>query len=109
MKIEKIHIGHIVENVFYQSNKSKAEFAKDLEIPNQNVNRYFQKSDWSVIKLIMAGKSLNHDFGYLLSPFEKKENTKKPKMVIQIEVDDSKIEQIIKVLDSNEVYSIIKN
>ena len=57
----------------------------------------------------MAGKSLNHDFGYLLSPHEKKENATKPKMMIQIEVDDSKIEQIVKVLDSKEIYSIIKN
>ena len=109
MEIEKIHIGRIVENLFYQSNKSKTEFAKDLEIPNQNLNRYFQKNDWSVIKLSMAGKSLNHDFGYLLSPHEKKENSTKPKMFIQIEVDDSKIEQIAKILDSNELYSIIKN
>ena len=107
MKIEKIHIGQIVENIFYQSNKSKTEFAEDLGIPNQNVNRYFQKSDWSVIKLIMAGKSLNHDFGYLFSPCEK-EYTPKPKMFIQIEVEDSKIEQFIKLLDSNEIYSIIK-
>jgi hypothetical protein len=107
MEIEKIHIGQIVENVFYQSNKSKTEFAKDLGIPNQNVNRYFQNPDWSVIKLIMASKSLNHDFGYLLSPCEK-EYSKKPKMFIQIEVEDSKIEQLVKMLDSNEVYSIIK-
>ena len=107
MKIEKIHIGQIVENVFYQSNKSKTEFAQDLGIPNQNLNRYFQKSDWSVIKLIMAGRSLNHDFGYLLSP-SNKECDSKPKMFIQIEVEDSKIDQFIKMLDSNEIYSIIK-
>jgi hypothetical protein len=105
--MERIHIGRIVEDVFYQSNKSKTEFAKDLGIPNQNVNRYFQKSDWSVIKLIMAGKSLNHDFGYLLSP-SKKEYDPKPKMFIQIEVKDSKIEQFMKLLDSDELYSIIK-
>ena len=107
MEIEKIHIGHIVENVFYQSNKSKTEFAKDLGIPNQNVNRYFKKPDWSVIKLIIAGRSLNHDFCYLFSPCEK-EYSIKPKMFIQIEIEDSKIEQFIKLLDSNEVYSIIK-
>jgi hypothetical protein len=107
MKIEKIHIGQIVEHVFYQSNKSKTEFAEDLGIPNQNVNRYFQKSDWSVIKLIMAGRSLNHDFGYLLSLREKEYSTK-PKMFIQIEVEDTKIEQFIKLLDSKEIYSIIK-
>ena len=105
--MEKIHIGQIVENVFYQSNKSKTEFAKDLGIPNQNVNRYFQKPDWSVIKLIMASRSLNHDFGYLLSPCEKEYNPK-PKMFIQIEVEDAKIEQFMKLLDSNEVHSIIK-
>jgi hypothetical protein len=107
MKIETIHIGKIVENVFSQSNKSKTEFAMDLGIPNQNLNRYFQKPDWSVIKLIMASKSLNHDFGYLLSP-RKKEYYAKPKMFIQIEVEDSEIEKIAKILESNEIYSIIK-
>ena len=108
MGMEKIHIGQIVEKVFYQSNKSKTEFAKDLGIPNQNVNRYFQNPDWSVIKLIMAGRSLDHDFGYLLSPREK-EYSVKPKMFIQIEVDDSKIDQIMNILDQKEVYSIVKN
>jgi hypothetical protein len=55
----------------------------------------------------MAGKSLNHDFGYILSP-NKKEYQTKPKMFIQIEVEDSKIEQFIKMLESDQIYSIIK-
>jgi hypothetical protein len=55
----------------------------------------------------MAGKSLNHDFGYLLS-LREKEYYIKPRMFIQIEVEDSKIEQFIKLLDSKEIYSIIK-
>ena len=107
MEEEKIHIGQIVETVFYQSNKTKTEFAKDLEIANQNLNRYFKSPDWSVIKLIMAGKSLNHDFGYLFS-IHKKEAIAKPKMFIQIEVDDSKIEKIMNILDKKDVYSIVK-
>ena len=107
MKEEKIHIGQIVETVFNQTNKSKSEFAKDLEMANQNINRYFKNPDWSVIKLIMAGKSLNHDFGYLFS-IHKKETSVKPKMFIQIEVEDSKIEQIMSVLDEKEVFSIVK-
>ena len=32
MEEEKIHIGQIVETVFYQSNKTKSEFAKDLSM-----------------------------------------------------------------------------
>ena len=107
MEEEKIHIGQIVETVFYQSNKSKTEFAKDLEMANQNLNRYFKNPDWSVIKLIMAGKSLNYDFGYLFSIHER-EVTSKPKMFIQIEVDDSKVEKIMNILDEKEIYSIVK-
>jgi len=107
MEEEKIHIGQIVETVFNQSNKSKAEFAKDLGIANQNLNRYFKNPDWPVIKLIMAGKTLNYDFGYLFS-IHRKDIIVKPKMFIQIEVDDSKIDKIMNILDHKEVYSIVK-
>ena len=66
MEEEKIHIGQIVETIFYQSNKSKSEFAKDLEV------------------------------------------TANPKMFIQIEVDNSKVSQIMNILDKKEIYSIVK-
>ena len=57
---EKFHIGSIVQSAFNQSNLTKSDFARKIGINSQNLNRHFENEDWSVIKLIKAGKTLNY-------------------------------------------------
>ena len=101
MNNKKIHIGEIVEKAFNQSGKSKKEFAVAIGIHNQNVNREFKNPDWSAIKLIDAGKFLEHDFGYLFSL-----GSTPPKMILQIEVTKEKITNVLKAIENQELFEV---
>lgn len=107
MTEKKLHIGSLVESAFNQSNKTKTEFANAIGIANQNLNREFKKEDWSVIKLIKAGRFLNHDFSYLFTLGEPIKS--KPKVLVQIEIEDKKVSDVLKIVNDNDLlYSIIK-
>lgn len=106
MTEKKLHIGDLVESVFNQSNKTKTEFANAIGIANQNLNREFKKKDWSVIKLIKAGQFLEHDFSYLFTIGEPVKA--KPKVLLQIEIEEEKVNDVLKVVSNNDLYNIIK-
>ena len=108
MNTKKIHIGSIVEHAFNQSGLSKSEFARAIGIKNQNLNRYFANSDWSVIKLIESGKVLNHSFAYLfeLAGLSKIES---PKIMLQIEVKEDNMKEVAKLIVNKDLYQIINN
>ncbi|MFA6779488.1 MAG: hypothetical protein WCU80_06900 [Paludibacteraceae bacterium] len=106
METKDFHIGKIVETAFIQSGLTKTEFAKAIGIHNQNLNREFEKQDWSVLKLIDAGKALHFDFSYLFAEIKKKEQ--KTEVVLQIKIEDSKVNEVLKVIENKELYSILK-
>jgi plasmid maintenance system antidote protein VapI len=106
METKKIHIGSIVENAFNQSNMSKSAFAKAIGIHNQNIKREFEKQDWSVIKLIEAGKILEYDFSPLFSLGEKP--VQQPKVILQIEVKEENISEVLKIIENKNLYNILK-
>jgi hypothetical protein len=109
MKTEKIHIGKIVEGAFNQSNLNKAEFSRAIGILPQNLNTRFESEDWSVIKLISAGKALNFDFSSLLTLENGEQKIiQKPKVILQIEVEDDKINDILKIVEDKKLYNILK-
>lgn len=106
MEKEKLHIGSLVEKAFNSSGKTKTEFSNAIGIANQNLNREFAKKDWSVIKLIKAGQFLNYDFSGLFligDPVKAK-----PKVLLQIEIEDEKVNDVLKVVSNNDLYNIIK-
>ncbi len=106
MKKDKIHIGEIVERAFYQSGMSKAEFARAIGSHNQNLNREFGNSDWSVLKLIAAGVALNFDFSYLFAVGDNA--MQKPRVVLQLEVDDDKVTEVLRLVSgSNRISEIL--
>ena len=100
MSEKKIHIGKLVEDAFNQKPITKKAFANAIGIQSQNIKRHFESEDWSVIKLISAGKVLNHDFSYLFNPNTKKE---KPKILFQIEVTEDNKNDVIKIINGNEL------
>lgn len=106
MTEKKLHIGNLVENVFNQSNKTKTEFANAIGIANQNLNREFKNEDWSVIKLIKAGQFLQYDFSFLFAIGEPVKA--KPKVLLQIEIEEEKVNDVLKVVSNNDLYNIIK-
>lgn len=107
---KNIHIGKLVEEAFYKANKenlSKASFAKAIGILPQNLNREFEKKDWSVIKLIMAGRILNYDFSSLFT-IDSQNQTQKTKVMLQVEIEESKINDVLKAIEDKNLYKILK-
>jgi hypothetical protein len=107
MELKNIHIGKLVESAFNQSEISKSQLSKAIGIYKQNLKREFENSDWSVIKLINAGKILNHDFSYLFT-LESEKESQKTKVILQIEVEDEKINDVLKVIANKNLYKILK-
>lgn len=103
----EINIGEIVQEAFKKGDLSKAEFARQIGIKSQNLKRQFESRDWEVIKLIKAGKALNHSFSYLfdLDGFKKNEN---PKIYLKIEVNEDNMNEVLKLIENKELYQIIK-
>ena len=108
MKKEKIHIGKIVEAAFNQSKLNKAEFARTIGILPQNLNSRFESEDWSVIKLISAGKALEFDFSSLFSLNTENKVIQKPKVILQIEVEEDKINDVLRIVEDKKLYNILK-
>ena len=108
MKTEKIHIGKIVETAFNQSNMTKASFARALEVLPQNLNRELENEDWSVIKLIRAGQALKYDFSPLFKIDGELKEPQKSKVLLQIEIEDNKINDVLKVIENKQLYNILK-
>ena len=106
MEEKKLHIGSLVERAFNQSGKTKTEFANAIGIANQNLNREFKKADWSVIKLIRASQFLHYDFSALFAVGEPVKA--KPKVLLQIEIEDEKVNDVLKVVSDKDLYNIIK-
>lgn len=106
MNEKKLHIGKLVESAFNQSTMSKSAFSKAIGIHNQNLNREFEKEDWSVLRLIEAGKVLHYDFSPLfkLDIVEKQ----KSKVLLQIEIEDEKVNDVLKVIQDKQLYNLLK-
>ena len=101
---KNIHIGELVEKAFNKSELTKSQFAERIGVQNQNVNRMFKNEDWSVIKLIEAGEALGTDFSFLFG----KKKVEKSKMILQIEIEDDKFNDVLKSIENKELYDILK-
>lgn len=108
MESKKIHIGKMVEAAFNQSGMSKVNFARALGILPQNVNREFDNADWSVIKLIKAGRILNFDFSPLFKIDGEIPKTQKQRVLLQIEIEDDKIDYVLKAIKDKQLYNILR-
>lgn len=113
MESEFLHIGKLVEKAFNQSGKTKTEFAYAIGVANQNLNREFTKEDWGVIRLIKAGRFLGCDFLTLLAGSKPTEKVEKPtvekmRVLLQIEIEDDKVEDVLKVINNNSLYDVIR-
>lgn len=107
MSIDKIHIGEIVQKAFNQSNLTKKAFAEAIGVKSQNINREFSKADWSVIKLISAGRALHYDFSPLFD-IEGAIKSQVPKVLLQIEVKEDNINEVLKIIGDRSLYNILK-
>lgn len=62
MEYKRVNIGLLMEQKMNELGLNKSEFAKKIGIPNQNVNRLFEKQSIDTDKLVSICESLDIDF-----------------------------------------------
>jgi len=107
MKPQEIHIGKLVKDAVKNSNYSFAEVAKNSGITRQTFNGWLKKSDWYVKDLFTVTNSINVD---LMKNFcLPSEQTQETKVVLQIEVDKNKTNEVLKYVQDKQLYNLLKN
>lgn len=104
MEREKIHIGNLIRIKVSQRDMTLQELADTIGISKQRLNGWLKKDDISVKTLFTISKVLDYDFIRL---FNQPEENNKKKMIIQIEVDDAKQQDILNYLDDKQIKNIL--
>lgn len=104
MEREKIHIGNLIRIKVNQRDMTLQELADAIGISKQRLNGWLKKDDISVKTLFTISKVLDYDFIRL---FNQPEENNKKKMIIQIEVDDAKQQDILNYLDDKQIKNIL--
>ena len=97
----KIHIGHIIEDVFWKSGMTITQFAKLITCSRSNVYSIFERSDISLELLIKISVALKHNF---LEDVSNAYGFKAPTSLLQINVQydpnnqDSSLTKLIESL-----------
>jgi len=108
MEVKKIHIGQIVEEACNQSNYTKVQIAKDMQLSKQSLNNRFKKDDWSVKELFTISKILGCDFvAQFTQP--KDPQPQRTKVVLQVEVEEGKTNEVLDYIRDKGLSRILKN
>lgn len=62
MKIKQVHLGEIIAQKLYDKRLSKAEFARLIDIPPQNVNKLLSRDSLETKRLAKISEALNYNF-----------------------------------------------
>lgn len=108
MEAKKIHLGEMVKEACKQSNYTNVEIAKKMGLSKQTLNTRFKKDDWSVKELFTISQILNRDFVALFTQ-PKEPAAQKTKVVLQIEVEDDKTNEVLDYIKDKGLGSILKN
>lgn len=107
MDAKKIHIGQWIENVLNEKNISQSELAKRINTTRQNMGRILKKDTLDVKQLFAICQALDYDFFSAFSKVETKE-IKNTKVILQIEIEEEKINEVLKHIENKKMYNILK-
>lgn len=107
MEAKKIHIGQMIESVCKSKNVNQAELGKRIGTSRQNVRSIFKRDTIDVKLLFTISQQLQFDFFNEFRIFDVKE-IQKPKVILQVEIEDNKINDVLKYIEDKELYKILK-
>lgn len=67
--LKKVHIGQVIKEEFDKANMSKSEFARKIGIPQQHINKLFDKESIDTDRLAKICEILNYNFFALYCEF----------------------------------------
>lgn len=110
MKILEIHVGKTVSDICKQRGYKYSEIAQKIGISKQTLNSRFKKSDWSVKDLFTISQVVGYDFVSMFTqPQKNDDEEQKTKVVLQIEVEQSKTNDVLEYIKDKQLYNILKN
>lgn len=108
METKEIHVGKLIQDACKQSNYKLVEIAKECGISKQTLNGWFKKDDLYVKDLFTISKVLGKDFVSLFTQ-PKEESPQRTKVVLQVEVEESKTNEVLDYIQDKGLGSILKN
>lgn len=106
MEKKKVHVGEMIQNAIKQRGLKPSEVAKLAGITKQRLNGWMKKDDIYVKDLFTLSKAIGVD---LVARFtQPKEDTHQTKVILQIEIDQDKSDQVLQYIKDKELYNIIK-
>ncbi len=107
MKAKEIHVGKLLKEACNQSNYKYAEIAEKAGISRQTLNGWFKKDDLYVKDLFTISEVLGRDLVALFTqPTEEEQHTK---VVLQIEIEKSKSDEVLQYIKDKNLYEILKS
>lgn len=107
MEAKKIHVGELIESICKSKDVSQSDLAKKIGTSRQNIRSIYKRDTIDVKLLFTISQALQYDFFNEFRIFDVKE-VKKPKVVLQVEIDESKINDVLKYIDDKELYKLLK-
>lgn len=107
MNTKDIHVGQLLKEACNQSNYKYAEIAEMAGISRQTLNGWFKKPDLYVKDLFTISKVLGRDLVAMFTqPTEEEQRTK---VVLQIEIEKSKSDEVLQYIKDKNLYEILKS
>ena len=107
METKKIHVGNLVKETVNQSGYSPSEVARKMGISRQKLNGWFNKDDLYVKDLFTISQAMNYDFFKTFNL--PKEDEQETKVILHIEVEKSKVNEVLKIIKDKQLYNILKS
>lgn len=106
MNKKEIHLGQTIHAACKRSNYSQVEIAQMMGISKQRLQGKFLQDDWGVKELFTISQILGQDF---VAPFTqpKDEESQKTKVVLHIEIDQSKSDEVLRYIKDQKLYEIL--
>lgn len=108
MEAKEIHVGKLIQDACKQSNYKMVEIAKECGISKQTLNGWFKKDDLYVKDLFTISKVLGRDFVSLFTQ-PKEDTPQRTKVVLQVEVEESKTNEVLAYIQDKGLGNILKN
>jgi len=106
METRKINVGRMVYGAINESEYSFSKVAKEMGISRQKLNGWLKKDDWLVKDLFTISNVIGKD---LVKNFcLPKASEQEKKVFIQIEIEKNKVDDVLKIINDNQLYNILK-
>ena len=108
MEVKKIHVGNLVREAVNQSGYSLSEVARKIGHSRQSLNNWLSKEDLLVKDLFTISQAINIDIVKKFCLPCDGEEQQETKVILHIEVERDKVNEVLKVIKDKHLYNILK-